>query len=691
MLKGKEIVSAYNERYSQSWEKLQAFQREALIDVQYYLGKQYTAEELHYLFENDREAITNNKIKRAVNLLSGEQRQNRLGSSIMAINEFDPMELATADQLSASVQFVLQKQRGYYHISDCFHGSIISGINFSEMYFDYSNDYDDGDIRFLRIPHNAIMWDPYFQNFDLSDCNYIMRRKYISHSEAAGLLPKRWKDIKKLKADKRDGKFPDIPYEISPNGQQLLAYDEFWERDIKDIYFIVNKETNQRIELPDNITRKQANKFADQINGNLKREAVKLITKSKSVVNLYVLIEGEVFFSGEDPNGIGDYPFTPFIAFHTPEYEEYDLNLQSFVRVARDPQKELNKRVSKALDMMDSRLYGGHYVKLSKLADEDDIYNTGNHGNIALNDDAVIGQDIAPIQLPDVPPSVFQMSNMMDENIKDVLNLNDAAFGTIQKGDQSGFMTMLQQSSAMLGLQPLYDNLNQSQCMMTLKLMKMVQKWSDKKIERITGKPPTPMFRDKDFSKFDALTTQVVLTEHQKKLQFAQLVELRNLGVQEITGSMLAKRAPLQDKSSFLQELEANEKAAQEQAQQAAQLQMQKEALTAALIQSQVKENNADTVRQTGRAMADIGLTNSHIAEAEQKRSAAALNMTKAANEIQDIRSERFRSAVAFITELQEKFKADHQQELVVDKAIIDSSVETVARKDVGGVTDFSQ
>jgi len=675
MLRGKEIISTYDERYNQSWEKLQPFQQEALIDVQYYLGKQYTAQELHYLAENEREAITNNKIRRAVNLLTGEQRLNRLGSTITAINDNVPGELETASQLSSAIQFVLQKQYGYFHISDCFQGSSISGINFSEMYFDYSHDFEDGDIRFLRVPYNAVMWDPYFQNFDLSDCNYIMRRKYVSHATAMGLLPERQKEIKKLVANKRDGKFPDIPFENNPNGQPLLAYDEFWERDTKSVYYLLNMRSKILTEFPEDTKKSDAQDLVDDVNKQFGTELVKLITKEKATVNLYVMIEGEVFLSGGDPNGIGDYPFTPFIAYHTPEYSEYDFNMQSFIRVARDPQKELNKRISKVLDMMDSRLYGGHYAKLSKLTDEDDLFGSGNHGNIGLKDDAVIGQDIAPIQLPDVPNSIFQMQSFFDENIPSVLGLNDAAFGQQQTSQQSGFLQMLQQSSAMVGLQPLYDNLNRSQSILACKLIKMVQQWSDAKIERITGKPPTAMFRDKDFSKWDAVCTQNVLTEHQRVLFFNQLVELRAMGVEEVTGSMLAKKAPLQDQGSFREEIEANERAKAEQQQQLAEMQRQKDELTAALVHSQIRENEADTVRQTGRAIADVGLTNAHIAEADQKRASAVLDMTKAANEIQDLRSDRFRSAVAFITELQERYRVQNQEDLAIDKAVVDSTL----------------
>jgi len=627
--------------------------------------------------------IINNKILRAINLVTGEQRLNRLGSAFLAINNNIMEEVETADQLSNAVQFVLQKQYGYFHISDCFQGALISGINFSEMYFDYTYDTDDGDIKFLRIPQNAMMWDPYFQNFDLSDCNYIMRRKYISHATAIALLPDRYKDIKKIKGDKRDGKFPNIPFESNPNGQQLLAYDEFWERDTEQLFTAVNMKFNIRKKFPRGTTRKQAQKQIDAENKKSGFEVYKLVGKDRPVVNLYIMIEGEVMYEGKEPNNIDDYPFTPFIAYYTPEYDEYELNLQSFIRAARDPQKELNKRISKTLDFIDRRIYGGHYAKLSKLIDEDDLYNSGNHGNIGLVDEAVIGQDIAPIQYPDVPQSFFQMQNVFDENIMSVLNLNDAAFGQQQKGDQSGFKTMLQQSSAMMGLQPLTDNLNRSQSILTFKLGKMVQNWSEKKVERVTGKPPATMFYDRDFSRFDAVTISTVLTEHQKKLNFMQILELKQMGVNSITGSMLAKRAPIQDQGEFLKEIEANEQAAAQQAQVQMQMQLEKDKLAAELVRSQTIENKSDTVRESARAVADIALSEQHIAAATASRANAALDMTKAANEIIDMKSERFMSAIQFLMDLQDRAKAENQQALMIDKDIVDNTVAKVNQENV--------
>jgi len=476
---------------------------------------------------------------------------------------------------------------------------------------------------------------------------------------------------------KQDGKFPQIPFASNPNGQPLLMYDEFWERDTRDTFYMVNRKDNTRVEFKNDTKKADAEAFINDMNRFAQNEMVKLVVKPKATVNLYSMIEGEVFYHGRDPNGIDEYPFTPFIATHTPEYDDDSISLQSFIRPARDPQKELNKRISKTLDIMDSRMYGGHYAKLSKLVDQDDLYNNTNSGNIGLTDDAVIGQDIAPIQLPDVPSSLFQMANVFDENVMSTLNLNDSAFGAAASSNTSALQTMVQQSSAMMGIQPTYDNLNRSQNILTCKLMKMIQTWSDKKIEKISKKPPTALFRDKDFTKWEVVCSQGVLTEHQKKMQFAQLVELKSMGVEEITGLMLLKRAPIQDKSSFLKEIEENQKAQAEQQQKIEEKMAVQEELAMKLANAKVISDLSLAEERKARAKADVGLLIERTSESVQNQSQAVLNQVKAASEIQGMRQDQAMSAIDFVLALQERASGEEIQKEVMSTAIAETANET--------------
>jgi hypothetical protein len=664
-----DILKDYSERYFQANQVLQEFRDEAYTDLQFYLGKQYSSHEENYLRSANREIVTNNKMRRGVDLISGWQRATR-NASIM-LPQSDEM-IKASDQMSQALQFIYQKRQGYQHISDCFmYGSLITGMNFSEIVLDYEFDPARPDIRFERIPYNGAVWDPYFTKPDMSDCEYFIRRKYVSKAEAVTLLPKHAKEIEKMQGvEVGDDKFSDMAFPMNSNGQEMLAYTEFWERVIEPREFLINK-IDDTILAEIRTDNKDVIKAFTQLFPN-----VSVIKRNRSVVRLTVLLNNEVIRRGRDPLDIGEYPFVPFMGVYVPEYDEFDLKLQSWTRVARDPQRELNKRISKVLDILDKKVHAGLFYKPGKLMDKDEVYDTGNSSNISLKDNAVIGQDIIERVAPPIDGSLMQLIQLFDGNILDTLGLNEAAFGTPQSGNDSGLLTQMRQQASMYGAEPYFDALDQAQHSHGRKVVKAIQRWWDKeKFKRIIGEEPVREVYDPNFTRFDVNVSQGVLTESQQKMYFLQLVQLRQMGVQTITDSMLAKEAPIQKRSKLLEEIQEQEQAqaqaGQAQAEQAAQMQ----AMQAALVESQVKENEADRVRQNARAIADIGLTQAHIAEATQKRSKAALDMVKASEDIVSAKEKRVLDGMAFINSIMETERDKDRVELVQDAALVNETI----------------
>jgi hypothetical protein len=165
------------------------------------------------------------------------------------------------------------------------------------------------------------------------------------------------------------------------------------------------------------------------------------------------------------------------------------------------------------------------------------------------------------------------------------------------------------------------------------------------------------------------------MTENQQKMYFSELVELRRLGV-NIPDSVLIKEAPIQKKGDLLKEIQSIEQAQAQQAQQQAQLMQQQIAVQNAKVQSEIEENKADTVRANARAIADIGLTSAHIAEATQSRAKAALDTVKASQEIAISDQNALIEAMQFIESITDKKLQQNTQQLVVDKSIVDSTLQ---------------
>jgi len=208
---------------------------------------------------------------------------------------------------------------------------------------------------------------------------------------------------------------------------------------------------------------------------------------------------------------------------------------------------------------------------------------------------------------------------------------------------------MLQQSSSMVGIQPLLNNLNRSQQLLTQKIVKFQQKWSDKKIERISGNPVATMFRDKDLSKYDIICSQSAMTTHQKMMQFSQMVELRQLGVEEITGAMLLKHAPIQAKAEILKEVEANEQAkAKAQQEQQDKINIQEE-MALKLANAKIISDLSLAEERKQRGVADASLAVERVSEARENVSKAALNNVELLEKIKGLEQAQIIEALTFI------------------------------------------
>lgn len=664
-----DVLKDSEERYEQGNMKAMEFRAEARKDVEFFLNKQISDEEEAYLRSQGRECLVNNKIRRAIMLISGDQRMNQLSSVVIPQGDENQ---ETADIISEAVQQVYTKKDGYHHLSDCFlYGSLVSGINFSEIYLDYSMDPNVPEINFDRIPYNAVIWDPYFTKIDMSDCSYFQRRKLCSKNAVMSMMPQYANEIKKMKTFGGDGKFTDMTASTNPTGQEILAYTEDWVRDVEKRLVILDSETDEFIGIVD----KKAEKMAEELVAFDRKR--KLVRRQVPTVKLNIIINGELIETASDPLGINEYPFVPFMGIYMPEHDDFSNRLQSVLRVSRDPQSELNRRINKFLDILDSKTHVGYIYKKKALAEGEDIYRAGNFHNIAVKGDAVIGQDIQQITPQPTDPSLIQALSMFDQNIPDTLGLNDASFGIPDSGNDSGLLTMLRQQASVAGLQPIFDNFRQSQYVHTRKVIKAMQMhWPDWKWERVTGKKVDISIRDSSFMKFDASVTLGVLTENQQKLFYSQLVELKRMGV-NIYDSLMIKYAPLQNKGSLMKDIQEIEQQQSEQQQKQEALMQQQIELANAKTVSEIKENEAQLNRANSRSIADISLSRAHESEAIQKRSNAALDSIKTAIEIQNAQEDRFIESLNFVESITDKHKNEVDIGMLTAKNIVD---ETTAR-----------
>lgn len=646
-----DVIKDFGESYERAYQLWNTYYAEAYKDLSYYLGNQWSLEELAYLNNQRRSSFTYNKIRRIINLVQGYQRKNRLSTIIAPVE--DASEL-TAEIQSDVMQHVMQYADGYEAISDAFKGALTTGMSFLSPYLDYRDDPVSGDIKFHRDDWNAVISDPFWTKKDLSDCSFVSRRKFLSRTEVISLIPDKEDIIKALPWGARDDKFTYMTYARQWGMQKLLNYTEYWRTrwETKDV--LVDMETGETREWTGDKNRlKLYRQLFTQVD---------VIKKPVKSVDLGIIVEGELLYYGKDPGGLNEYPFVPFLAIWEPSYDLFSWKVQSLVRIVRDPQTELNKRRSKMVDMVDSQLNSGWIAKTGAVSNPTSLYKSGQGQVVFLKPEAQM-TDIQRLQSPGIDPSLFQLEAEFEKDIMEIAGVNSELFGMAEndKIETAGILSKMRQSAGLVNLQDLFDGLRDSQKILGRKVLKLIQKnYTPEKVKLISKKEPTPEFYSKTFSKYDVVVEEGVLTDTQRQTQFVQIMALKAAGV-PIPDDLVIKNSNLHNKKDLEQMLAQQAQAAQQQQQQQAQLEMEKLATASNTLNAKAESDRALAAERLAKIQLDQALNAERISRAEEDRTAGVLNLVKAAKELNGMDLDNLMKELEFIRSLEGEQKQKEQ------------------------------
>lgn len=629
------IIQDFDTKYNEAYYAWDPFYPLAERDLRFYLGDQWDEREKRELYQEGRSTFVFNHVRRTINMVTGYQRKHRLSSVVVPQEDSDQK---TADQLSQLLLYVAQYGDLYQKISDCFGGALKTGWNLLCIWVDYRDDPINGDIKFAREPYNGFITDPYLTSLDLSDCNYILRRKYLSAEHVASLLPGQEKDVFSLYKIgwERDDKFTWLPYQRQPNGEQLMAYNEMYQQKWKNVPVLIDMETGETTEF--DMDREMINLFLDQY------PQLKVIQRPKRYIEKHIIVNDEPMKTEINPYDLDEYPFALSTAIFEPESDQWGLKVQSLIRCIVDPQRESNRRRSQMSDLLDSQINSGWIAVQDSVINPSSLFQTAQGKVIWKKADAPQNalEKIPPGQ---IPPSSFQLQELYDRDMVTIAGVNDASFGQIETANDSGVMMMLRQGAAITNLQDLFDNLRHFQKTVSKKVIKLIQNWGANKVRRILNEEPTKEFYNKTFTKYDISVQEGILTDTQKQMNFRQLLDMYQItggaGQSPITPQMLYTAAPIQGKSKTNQEIEENQKQQAQQAQQAKQVQQQ--VLGAQMQQSQAKaiSDIALGKERFTRAVANMGLEDERSSKAIQDRADSALSRVRAMKELEQMDDDR--------------------------------------------------
>ncbi len=638
------ILKLMDYTYSKNITINQSYWTEADIDARFVAGDQTIINSIYGTLPNfQRHQFNFNRIRRVINMISGYQRQHRKSTVVTPVEERGQK---TADQFTKLMYHINNKGGVYETLSDAFMGAISCGMNLLSVWQDFRTDPVNGEIKVDNIGYSSFLIDPYFKNRDLSDCNSIWTRKYLSRTQVMMLLPGRSEEIKTMTGyGGRDGKFQYQPESYNYGNQDLIIYDEFWYLSTRNQTLLVDATNGETIEWrgQDDDLKEFMNMYPDVVK----------IEQEIPTTKLAIVVQGKVMYHGPNPLGIDRYPFVPVWAYYDPNMAYYPWRCQGVTRGLRDSQYLFNHRRRLELDLLESQVNSGWKYKENALVNPKDVFMQGQGRGLALKAEAQM-TDVEKIEPAQVPPSMIQLSELLAHEIQEISGINEELLGSAED-DKAGILSMLRQAAGLTTLQILFDYLDQSQKLLGDIQIELVQSnWTPGKVQRILGEDPTEEFYNRAFGKYDAIVEEQPLTSTQKQLALRQALYLRELGI-PVPTSYLIKNMNIPDKDELTQEIAQAEQVQQQQQAQMAQLQMQQLQVDNETKLSYSEAQHSLAAERMNKTRLDAALSAERMQRADEDRTGAVLNLVKAITEIRGMDLEHIERSVNVIREISEE------------------------------------
>lgn len=556
--------------HGSEWRKL------AREEYDFVRGKQWSEDDKAALTEKGRPALTINKIRPHLNILSGYQRVNRY-----EVN-FEPR---TSDDFESCE---LRKGVTKYIMDNCdyndvesavFMDGIIGGIGWFHVFYNWDYTAMEGEIDIERVSPFDIYTDPEARKPDYSDAKFLCRAKWVDKDELCDIYPEHADDI--LSEFRR--------YDMDEKEADMVGTEPLWyNRDLKKVRLVEcwykEREMQTRYMMADGTISDVPPPIPTVIASPFEVPVDK--------VRLAVIMGDIKLEEMDSPYQHGFFPFVPFTLYH---YGEGDVPC-GVVRDVKDPQREINKKRSQILHILNTQGNSGLITETTAMTEEQQEryrkYGSKPGAIIEVNDGTLAGGRIREIQ-PSAPPvGLIQSAQESEADIPKITGINESMLG-ISSPQQSGRAIELNQRQAVTNIAPFFDNLRKSKRAIVQQLWGykghkglIPQYYTEEKVFRIVGKHGqeefvtvnqqvqmqdpqtgqliTTVLNDLSQGNYDVIISDTPYSVSQRQGQFWALVDaVSKLGLPaNIIFDKLIELSDIPDKQEIIQRLQSQQQQA---------------------------------------------------------------------------------------------------------------------------------
>ena len=582
-------LAKYRRWFRAAVDNMSSWRDEAQEDYDFVAGKQWSQTEKAAFESQGRPALTINRIKPLINVLSGYQRLNRYDIDFLPRTNDDGDLCKVRKGLT---KYVLDRCDYNSQESAVFLDSSICGLGWFSVGYKFDAEINDGEAIVQREDPFGIYVDPEAHKIDYSDAKYICRAKWCDKEELMNVYPEKAEEIK-AQCNLYDKAERHSTSEIDPMWYQ----QEMKKVRLVECWYKVHEKKTMYYLTDGSMVPQEDMAIEYFLNGMIQG----MRTIQVQNVRVCVFVDQILLEDIPSPYEHKELPFVPLVCYY---YGTEDIPA-GFVRDLKDPQREINKRRIQTLHILNTTGNGGGFIEDGAMtpAQEADFIKHGNvPGHCAKLKPGGLNK-VRERMVTNPPAAIIQAEGQATADLTAISGINEALMGVGIPSESSGRAIELKQRQAITHIAPMFDALRKAKKQIAYLLWGtrghkgvIPQYYTDEKAYRIEGENGQSFVTiNKDVIQrdplgniihstlnnisegdFDIIISDVEASTTQRQQQMYSLIDsVKNLGVPgDMVFDIILDLSDLPNKAEIKQRWAERQKSMQQQAQAQQQLEM---------------------------------------------------------------------------------------------------------------------
>ena len=483
-VKEREILSECYSLWKEAMSLEKCSREKGQESERFYKGDQWEDDIKRNMKELDRACLTLNEVAPAIDTLIGYQIEQRTDTKFLPKRDGDQR---VADMLNIVYKSIMDECFYSREETKVFKDVVIPGKGVFNVYVDH-NDNIQGDIKVERIPYDMVAYGP-FEKEDLSDCEYEIRDKMYSLANLKRMFKNKASEIEDS-FKRYAGKYPSV----KDNGISG-THDDYRHADkVDDVPFVVDGVTlvdvqkkelrlvqcSRKVYMDVTVVFNEEENFFTPLYDWDEKDIIlartlpgfQSITQTKARMRVTRFC-GDVVLSDENPADL------PIHDFYTVPVFAYRQNGEYWgkVEIAKDPQREINKRRSQFMDTMNRLGASVVYVEQGTFSTPAELENfkkkRSRPGSLFTVND--IGRVPQVQEGANLPAGLIEIMQLDQENLQRLLNIVVAQ----ESANESGALFLEKKKGRITGNQFLFDNLSFAKQKLGKLVLGLIQRYYD--------------------------------------------------------------------------------------------------------------------------------------------------------------------------------------------------------------------